>query len=125
MHEVDITRCLVLSMQTWRQRHDPTTPSVQRVHLQVGRFTCVEPEQLRATWAVAVQDSWLAGADLVIETVPLVGRCLSCGARYHPTVEAGYQSPCCQQPLEEIISGRELRIRSVDYTLPLPTPATA
>ncbi|MCF8133010.1 MAG: hydrogenase maturation nickel metallochaperone HypA [Synechococcus sp. Tobar2m-G35] len=122
MHEVDMTRCLVLSMQSWRQRHEPTLPSVQRVHLEVGRFTCVEPEQLRFTWAVAVQGSWLDGADLVIETVPLVGRCLACGATYHPTVEAAYQSPCCQRPLEEIVSGRELRIRSVDYTLPTPTP---
>lgn len=125
MHEVDMTRCLLLSMQSWRQRHDPATPLVSRVHLQVGQFTCVEPEQLCFTWSVAVQGSWLDGAQLEIETVPLVGRCIACGGTYQPEIANAYQSPCCGQPLEEIISGRELRIRSVDYTLATPSSPIA
>ena len=74
MHEVDMTKCLLLSMQEWRQQHQPETPVVDRVHLQVGEFTCVEPDQLVFTWGAAVQGSWLDGAELVIETVPLVDR---------------------------------------------------
>lgn len=123
MHEVDMTKCLLLSMNQWQQQHAPAIPSVQRVHLQVGVFTCVEPEQLVFTWDVAVQGSWLAGAELVIETVPLVGRCLQCNGTYTPSPEAAYRSPCCDHPMEEIVSGRELRIRSVDYSLPEPSPS--
>jgi len=51
MHEVDMTKCLVLSMQQWRQQHEPQVPRVERVHLQVGAFTCVEPDQLITTGA--------------------------------------------------------------------------
>lgn len=127
MHEVDMTRCLLLSMTEWKQQHVPAIPSVQRVHLQVGSFTCVEPDQLLFTWRAAVQDSWLHGAELAIETMPLVGRCLVCNATYSPTPEAAYRSPCCDHPMEEIVSGRELRILRVEYdladTLPDP-PAT-
>ena len=119
-----MTRCLLLSMDDWRARHAPAIPSVRTVHLQVGDFTCVEPEQLQLTWGVAVRDGWLAGARLAIETIPLVGRCLSCNRTYAPNPEAAYRSPCCDQPLEEIVSGRELRIRSVDYSLPDPPAAT-
>ena len=125
MHEVDMTRCLLLSMNQWRQQHAPVTPLVERVHLQVGSFTCVEPDQLVFTWRAAVQNSWLDGAELAIETVPLLGRCLVCNATYSPTPEAAYRSPCCDHPMEAIVSGRELRIRSVQYVLPTPTPTPA
>ncbi|MEB3349846.1 MAG: hydrogenase maturation nickel metallochaperone HypA [Cyanobacteriota bacterium] len=123
MHEVDMTQCLLLSMHQWKQQHDPLTPRVQRVHLQVGDFTCVEPDQLVATWRVAVRQSWLEGAELAIETLPLVGRCVRCNSTYAPTAAAAYRSPCCDHPMEEIVSGRELRIRSVDYTLDAPAPS--
>ena len=112
-----MTKCLVLSMNQWRQQHSPAVPVVERVHLQVGDFTCVEPDQLQFTWRVAVENSWLDGAELAVEAVPLVGRCLSCQQTYSPSADAAYRSPCCDHPMEEIVSGRELRIRSVDYTL--------
>lgn len=117
MHEVDMTRCLLLSMNEWKQQHAPHTPRVNRVHLQVGAFTCVEPDQLITTWEVAVRGSWLEGAELAIETVPLIGRCVICNGTYSPDPEQAYRSPCCRHPMEEIVSGRELRIRSVDYRL--------
>ena len=126
MHEVDMTKCLLLAMQDWRQQHAPRIPTVQAVHLQVGDFTCVEPEQLVQTWRVAIQNSWLAGATLTIEQIPLVARCVCCNSNYSPSADQAYQSPCCGHPMEVIVSGRELRIRSVDYSLnPELTPLPA
>lgn len=125
MHEVDMTKCLVLSMNEWREQHQPEQPKVSKVHLQVGDFTCVEPDQLVTTWAAAVHQSWLHGAQLVIETVPLVGRCVKCESTYSPDSNQAYRSPCCDHPMEEIVSGRELRIRSVDYTLSEPNNTTS
>ena len=117
MHEVDMTKCLVMSMNEWRQQHQPREPQVTVVHLQVGAFTCVEPDQLVTTWKAAVQSSWLQGAELRIESIPLVGRCVCCESNYSPDPEQAYRSPCCNHPMEEIVSGRELKIRSVDYSL--------
>lgn len=122
MHEVDMTKCLLLSMNEWKQQHEPASPTVETVHLQVGDFTCVEPEQLVFTWRAAVQGNWLEGSELKIESIPLVGRCVVCSSTYTPNQEHAYRSPCCNHPMEEIVSGRELRIRSVDYSL---TPTTA
>ena len=118
MHEVDMTKCLLLSLQEWKRGHEPNIPVVEAVHLQVGDFTCVEPEALKFTFAAAVQGTWLAGSTLQIETVPLRARCLSCSGVYAPDPERAYHCPCCDRPMEEIVSGRELRIRSVDYSLP-------
>ena len=125
MHEVDMTRALLLAMEGWRQSHKPQVPLVDTVHLQVGAFTCVEPDQLVFTWQAAIQNSWLEGAELAIEPVALLGRCLCCSATYTPEPERGYRSPCCEHPMEEIVQGRELRISSVDYHLLQPGTATA
>jgi hydrogenase nickel incorporation protein HypA/HybF len=122
VHEVDMTRCLLLSMHEWKQQHAPRVPQVDRVHLEVGSFTCVEPDQLVVTWSDAVKGTWLDGSELVIESVPLVGRCIRCQATYSPDAADGFRSPCCQHPMEEIVSGRELRIRSVAYGFE-PSPA--
>jgi hydrogenase nickel incorporation protein HypA/HybF len=120
MHEVDMTRCLLLAMEEWKRQHSPRLPQVDRLHLEVGTFTCVEPDQLVFTWNATVRGSWLDGADLVIESVPLVGRCVRCDGTYHPDPTSGYLSPCCHHPMEDIVSGRELRIRSVEYVFPEP-----
>lgn len=132
MHEVDMTRALLQTLQQWREEQAPAHPRVERVHLRVGSFTCVEPQALLHTWAVAVQNSWLANSELRIATVPLLARCLPCGAPYTPQAEEGYRSPCCSHPMEEILQGRELRIDGIDFTLapacavatPLPHHAT-
>ncbi len=116
MHEIDMTRALLASLHEWKHGHAPKAPLVQTVHLEVGAFTCVEPDQLVFTWDAAISESWLRGARLAIEAVPLIGRCIVCKNDYQPKPEDGYRSPCCGHPMEEIISGRELRIRSVDYT---------
>jgi hydrogenase nickel incorporation protein HypA/HybF len=104
MHEIDMTKCLLLSLKEWKRQHAPHQPCVRTVHLQVGDFTCVEPDQLVSTWEAAIQQSWLEG--------------VLCSATYRPLAEQAYRSPCCDHPMEEIVSGRELRIRSVEYALP-------
>lgn len=117
MHEVDMTRCLLQALEDWRDQH-PVQPHVGTIHLLVGEFTCVEPSQLRLSFAAAVKDTWLAGARLSIASVPLVGKCLVCGNSYRPNPTSGYASPCCGHPLETILSGRELKIRRIDYSRP-------
>jgi hydrogenase nickel incorporation protein HypA/HybF len=117
MHEVDMTRALLHTLRQWREAQAPGQPRVHQLHLLVGAFTCVEPSALIHTWEAAVRDTWLAGSELRIETVPLLARCLACGIAYSPRGEAAYRSPCCAHPMEEILQGRELRIDRIDYAL--------
>ena len=114
MHEIDMTRCLLQVLEDWREQH-PVQPHVETVHLLVGEFTCVEPSQLRLSFAAAVGNTWLAGAQLSIVSVPFVGQCVVCGNSYRPDPGCSYASPCCGHPLETILSGRELKIHRIDY----------
>ena len=79
---------------------EDTSAMVETVHLDVGRFTCVEPDQLVTTYNAAVQGTWLDGSRLTITEIPFVGRCLICNGTYDPVPECAYRSPCCA--LEEI-----------------------
>ena len=117
MHEVDMTKCLLISLNEWRDQQLESTAIVERVHLDVGRFTCVEPAQLVTSYNAAVHGSWLDGSQLNIHEIPFVGRCFACARDYTPMPNRAYRSPCCDHPLELIVSGRELRIRSIDYRI--------
>lgn len=114
MHEVDMTRCLLLSLAEWRDSQAAAPHQVCTVHLDVGEFTCVEPDALVTTYAAAVGGTWLEHSTLQINSIPLVGRCPCCASTYSPSATEQYRSPCCSAPLEQILSGRELKIRRID-----------
>jgi len=88
---------------------------VEKINLKIGEFTCVEPISLINTFNAAVLGSWLDSSEITIETIPFEGKCSKCKRLYFPKKENGYKSPCCNFNLEEIISGRELKIASIDF----------
>jgi hydrogenase nickel incorporation protein HypA/HybF len=86
---------------------------VVALHLKIGKLAAVVPESLRFCFDVAVQDTPLAGAKLVIEEVPVVASCKDCKARL--TIdEPIFICKTCQSGSLEILSGRELDIESIE-----------
>ena len=43
MHEVDMTKCLILSMEEWAEEKNKEKIVVEKINLKIGEFTCVEP----------------------------------------------------------------------------------
>lgn len=107
MHEMSIARDLLEVIE----RYAPTNGSarVKVVRLRIGELAGVVPESLRFCFEVTSEGTVAQGAELVIETVPLVGRCRACGADFH--VE-GYAFICpnCDSAYVELISGDELEV---------------
>ena len=60
------------------------------------------------------QGTFLSSATLAIERVPFVAHCHTCSADYSPVIEQQYACPTCRSPLEDIKSGRELKIARLD-----------
>jgi len=76
-------------------------------------LAAVVPESLRFCFDVVVKDTLLAGAQLVIEEVPVVARCKDCNAQW--TIDAPvFICKTCQSGSLEILSGRELDIESIE-----------
>lgn len=123
MHETDMTKALVITLRDWWDSQ-PERPPVQRVFLTVGQFTCVEPASLQFAFEVQTRGTFLADAELVIQETPLIAFCHHCQADYHPQMGLQYACPICHHPMEDIRSGRELKIDRVEYATALSSTGT-
>ena len=115
MHETDMTKALIISLKDWYESQAEEI-QITKVHLIVGNFTCVEPMSLQFAFEVQTRDTFLAGVELAIEDVPLIAFCHSCDREYQPQIGLQYTCPDCQSPMEDIRSGRELKIDRIEYS---------
>jgi hydrogenase nickel incorporation protein HypA/HybF len=113
MHETDMTKALIYTIKDWYESQ--TEPiAVEKIHLIVGRFTCVEPISLQFAFEVQTNNTFLAGVELAIEEKPLIAFCHNCQQEYQPEIGIQYTCPDCQNPMEDIRSGRELKIDRIE-----------
>lgn len=114
MHETDMTKALIVTIRNWWEAQ-PERPPVERVFLTVGQFTCVEPASLQFAFEVQTRNTFLDGAELVIQETPLIAFCHACQGEYFPEMGLQYACPTCRSPMDDIRSGRELKIDRVQY----------
>lgn len=114
MHETDMTKALIVTVRDWWESQ-PERPQVTRVHLTVGQFTCVEPVSLQFAFEVQTRNTFLEGAELVIQETPLIAFCHPCQQEYHPQIGLQYACPSCHSPMDDIRSGRELKIDRIEF----------
>ena len=115
MHEVDMTKSLILTVRDW-QDDQPVNSTIETIYLIVGEFTCVEPASLKFAFEAQTQNTFLAGTKLVIKETPLIAFCHKCQQEYLPKIGQQYACPDCQSPMEDIRSGRELKIDRIEYS---------
>jgi len=115
MHETDMTKALILTVKDWYESQ-PRQPQIETIHLIVGQFTCVEPASLQFAFTAQTRNSFLDGVKLAIREIPLIAFCHSCQEEYKPNIGLHYACPTCQAPMEDIRSGRELKIERIEYS---------
>ncbi len=112
MHEMGIALQIV-EIASASLPADLGAARVAAVNLKIGKLAAVVPESLRFCFDVAIKDTPLAGARLVIEEVPVVASCQDCTARW--TIdEPVFICQTCQSGSLDILSGRELDIESIE-----------
>ena len=123
MHETDMTKALIMTVRDWWESQ-PAPTKVEKVHLTVGAFTCVEPASLQFAFKAQTRSTFLEGSELVIRETPLIAFCHPCKKEYSPVYGSQYGCPTCGQPMEDIRSGRELKIDRVECAeIPNAIPA--
>lgn len=115
MHETDMTKALILTIKDWAESQ-PQPAQIEKVHLVVGKFTCVEPVSLKFAFEVQTRNTFLEGVELVIKEIPLIAFCHGCQQEYQPQIGLQYSCPDCHSPMEDIRSGRELKIDHIEYS---------
>ncbi|MGF1479388.1 MAG: hydrogenase maturation nickel metallochaperone HypA [Cyanophyceae cyanobacterium] len=115
MHETDMTKALIITVRDWWETQ-PESPKINKIHLIVGQFTCVEPVSLQFAFEAQTRDTFLEGVELAIKETPLIAYCHRCQQEYKPKLGLQYACPECQAPMEDIRSGRELKIDRIEYS---------
>ena len=92
---------------------DATNVRVERVNLKIGKLSAVVPASLRFCFDIAIKDTPLSGAELVIEEIPVTARCNGCENEWTITA-AVFSCPRCDKGDINILSGQELNIESIE-----------
>lgn len=112
MHELSIALSIVDGVTEEAESRD--IERVIAVHLRLGRFAGVVQEALLFAWDEACRGTLLDSSRLVIDEVPLVGRCSSCKEdRMLPDMYTFF-CPVCEHPIAELVSGKELEVTAME-----------
>lgn len=119
MHEVGIVRAALDAAGAACGGRD-----VRAVRLRVGALTGVVPAALQHAWAALRTGTACEEAELVIETVPGSCRCAACDALY---ASAALLPACprCGRAPDEVLSGRELELATLEVAAPCASTAAA
>jgi hydrogenase nickel incorporation protein HypA/HybF len=115
MHETDMTKALIITIRDWYDSQPAKAARIERVYLIVGKFTCVEPVSLQFAFEVQTRGTFLEGTELAIQETPLIAFCHRCQQEYMPEIGEQYACSQCHSPMEDIRSGRELKIDRLEY----------
>jgi hydrogenase nickel incorporation protein HypA/HybF len=87
--------------------------SVNKVYLQIGKLRQVVLEFLQFAFTTATKNTVAAGAELIIELIPITAKCRTC-QRQFAVEENIYICPHCNNSNLEILTGKEIVLVSVE-----------
>jgi hydrogenase nickel incorporation protein HypA/HybF len=107
MHELSLATAIVATVTQEIQRQ--RLPPVQVIAVRLGALSSVDPEALRFGFEALTADTALAQAKLVIEFVPVQGKCRHCSREFE-VFDFVFKCPFCQSGQIEVTHGEELDI---------------
>lgn len=119
MHELSV--CLALMKQVERVAAEHGARTVERIRLQIGPLSGVEPALLKKAFPLAAAGTVADAALLDIETGPVVVRCTCCDSE---TEVLPNRLLCgqCGDFRTRVIRGEEMLLQSMDLDLPEGDP---
>lgn len=86
---------------------------VLTIEVAAGKMTGIVTETLEFCFGFAAKDTIADGARLVVETVPLGGRCRKCSAEFE-IEDLLFACPSCASTDIKMVSGDELYVKQVE-----------
>src|SRR5262245_56041297 len=108
MHELSVALSIVEAVEEEAERY---AGRVEAIHLRLGPLAGVVKEALLSAWDLASEAGPLAGARLLVEDVPIVIFCPTCGSNQSVVSMQWLCCEKCDTPAREILSGREMEVR--------------
>ena len=112
MHEMAVAEGIIQVIMDKLKEQDSKI-EVRKVHLKIGKLTCVEPEALRLSFEILARETPLEKSSLHIKSVAITGKCKECGKNLKLT-KLDFACPYCGSFRLEIRTGREMFIESIE-----------
>jgi hydrogenase nickel incorporation protein HypA/HybF len=111
MHELSVCQDLMRQVEQVARAHDAL--AVERIVLQIGELSGVEPPLLERAFTIAREGTMAAKAELEIRTGPVVVHCRECGGN---SVVPANRLLCsyCGEWRVQVMEGEELLLLSVE-----------
>lgn len=110
MHELSIAMSIIDLATTQAIQH--AADSIEEIELDIGCLSGIEMDSFDFAWRQAVKRTILESAMRKVNRIEGKGRCMECGTVF--PMEQVYDScPECKSPFSEILSGKELKLRSL------------
>ena len=110
MHEMAIAEGILNIAFDYAEKNKAS--KITKVTLKLGEMSGVEVEALNVSFDVLTKDTIAEGAELIINRIPLMGKCNKCGKVFH-IEQYNFFCPECDGILI-LQSGRELQVESLD-----------
>ena len=124
MHELSIAASIIESVTEAAAAHPGAR--VKEVRLKIGALASVVEDSLQFCWGMATEGTPLAGAALLINTLPVIVHCAACGAESEICGVQSMRCPQCGKLTASLRQGRELEIESIEIEEPdTPAPVKA
>ena len=120
MHELSICQALIDQVESVARTHGATW--VERILLQVGPLSGVEPALLQHAFPLAAAGTVAENAELAFEPSPIRVRCNDCGAESDATPNR-LLCAACGGFRTRLISGDELLLARLELTIPDAEPS--
>ncbi len=111
MHEMSLMGGVFEVIEQTLSQHE--VKRVLQVKLKVGELTNAEPDALLMAFEAYSNDTICHGAELIVERVPVHGRCRNCHHEFKVKTMF-FLCPNCQNTDIEIIQGEELLLESLE-----------
>ena len=111
MHEMAIAEGVLDIALDYARRSD--AKRIAEVGLLIGDMSGVVVDSLVFSFDMIAKGTMADGAKLVIEHVPLRGRCVKCGGEF-PIAHYDFWCPVCKDGVLETISGREMKVKYLE-----------
>jgi len=115
VHEFSVCHALLDEVTKVATAHDART--VERISVEVGRLSGVEPELLARAFEIARLGTCAAQAELSIAVLDIMVRCSDCGTA-SPAQPNRLLCAACGGYRTQVVEGDELRLRAVELDVP-------
>lgn len=114
MHEASIAAPLLRLALDEAAKHAGTSGPLRltRIRVRAGLLMAIEPATLQGCFALMAEDTPAEGAELLVEILPMHGRCQACGQEVETPVRS-FACPACGEAEVDWRGGNELFIESI------------